>query len=173
MLPPVFVFDVESIGLHGEAFAVAGGVFGPDGAEAGSEFCFAIPRESARGREDDRAWVNEHVPEIPVTHPDACALRSAFWKEWLKARERKLSMLAWCHWPVETNFLSACVADDPETRRWQGPFPFHDLATLLLLRGRDSTDQPGLPDEIRHDPSADARKAARNWFAHISASPGN
>lgn len=36
----VFAFDVESIGLHGEAFAVAGGVYSPAGA-VGEEFCSA------------------------------------------------------------------------------------------------------------------------------------
>jgi hypothetical protein len=44
---PFFVFDVESVGLHGEAFAVAGGIY--INAAAQSEFRFCCPLEAAKG----------------------------------------------------------------------------------------------------------------------------
>ena len=44
---PFFVFDVESVGLHGEAFAVAGGIY--INAAAQSEFRFCCPLEEAKG----------------------------------------------------------------------------------------------------------------------------
>ena len=65
-LPPFLVFDVESIGLHGEAFAVAGGVYA-DGIRQ-TEFCFSCPPEEARGDDTDRAWISANVPSIQVTH---------------------------------------------------------------------------------------------------------
>ncbi len=39
----VFIFDVESVGLHGEGFAVAGGVYRAENAAAQSEFRFCCP----------------------------------------------------------------------------------------------------------------------------------
>ena len=48
----LFVFDVESIGLYGEGYAVAGGIYTRDGAE--SEFIFAIDPAFAKGENTDR-----------------------------------------------------------------------------------------------------------------------
>ncbi len=58
-----FVFDVESIGLHGEGFAVAGGVYSKDGATQW-EFSFSCPQEECEGDADDRQWVKENVPVL-------------------------------------------------------------------------------------------------------------
>lgn len=64
---PFFVFDVESIGLHGEGFAVAGGVYLPNGV-AQWEFRLACPIDECAGDDDDRKWVKENIPAIEETH---------------------------------------------------------------------------------------------------------
>jgi hypothetical protein len=66
-------------------------------------------------------------------------------------------------WPVEAHFLSECVADRPQEREWQGPYPLLDVASVRLAAGLDplaTVDR--LPSELpAHDPLADSRQSAR------------
>lgn len=74
-----------------------------------------------------------------------------------------------CGWPVETTLLSACV-DDNHGRRMRGPYPVHEVASLLLAAGMDpdgtrsamvSMHFPSMPIEINaHDPVFDAKVSA-------------
>lgn len=156
----LFVFDVESIGVHGEGFAVAGGLYTAEN-EALHEFCFACPQIAAQGFADDRKWVAENIPAMPITHEDCVELRNAFWAEWLKAKDRAL-MFAECGWPVEARFLRDCVYDEPE--RWKtGPYPFHEISTVMLLAGMNPKQvYPRLENEQpAHHPLNDARQSAR------------
>lgn len=157
-----FVFDVESIGLHGEAFAVAGGVYSDDG-QVDWEFRFAAPRELAQGDDSDREWVNENVPQMTPTHPSLIEMRNAFWAEWEKAKAQGAIMAAECLWPVEGGFVQQCVRDRMSSRKWDGPYPFLEIASVLLAAGMDPMAvYERHPNELpKHDPSADARQSAR------------
>lgn len=157
-----FVFDVESIGLHGEAFAVGGGVYLENGA-AQWEFRFATDAASCSGTVEDRKWVNEHVPVIEITHRSARQMRDAFWDQWLKAKAEGALMAVECGWPVEARFLAQCIDDDAEARKWSGPYPLHEIASYLAASGRDPmATYERLPSENpAHDPLADARQSAR------------
>lgn len=167
--PPVahcstfFIFDVESVGLHGEGFAVGGGVYIAGAAQ--SEFRFCCPLEEAEGDDADRAWVKANVPVMDVTHRCPSAVREAFWKEWqiAKARYPTITMAGECIWPVESGFVARCIYQDKAERNWKGPYPFHDIASVMLAAGMDpmasgSRDASELP---AHDPLADARQSAR------------
>lgn len=158
-----FVFDVESIGLHGDGFAVAGGVYINGAAQ--SEFSFCCPLEEAQGVASDRMWVKKHVPVIKITHRTLDGIRDAFWFAWIEAKERYpgIAMAGECIWPVEANFVSACVAQDPEARRWSGPYPFHDISSIMLAAGMDPmATYAREPSELpTHEPLADARQSAR------------
>ena len=161
----VFVFDCESIGLYGEVFAVAGGVY-----RRGlpiHEFCYACPRdhEDVYGTKKDREWVDEHVPSIHVTHESPEDIRRAFWKEWMWAKKHfhDISIWAECLWPIEARFVVKTVCDDFENRTWEGPYPFHEISTAMHLAGMDPmktyTRKPlELPN---HHPLADTRLSAR------------
>lgn len=157
---PFFVFDVESIGLHGEGFAVAGGVY-VDGA-AQWEFCFCCPTDMAEGLQQDREWVAGNIPIMAVTHGDTKSLRMAFWDEWEKAKASCAQMAAECLWPVEARFIRDCVADDAQ-RLKAAPYPFHEIASVMLSAGMDPmATYDRTPSELpRHNPLADARQSAR------------
>ncbi len=159
-----FVIDVESVGLHGEAFAVAGGVYLENGA-AQKEFCYSCPLEEAKGLESDRVWVKGNVPLIPVTHRTTAGVRSAFWGEWQEAVAAypEIVMAAECGWPVEARFLSACVGDDPELRMWKGPYPLHEIASFMAAAGMNPMAKyDRTPSEMpEHYPLGDARQSAR------------
>jgi hypothetical protein len=75
-----------------------------------------------------------------------------------------------CAWPVEARFLAACVDDNPMTHEWSGPYPLHDLASVLMAAGRDPlAKNERLPGELpEHDPLADARQSARLLLAALA-----
>lgn len=160
---PFFIFDVESVGLHGEAFAVAGGVY-IDGV-AQSEFRFACPPDEANGCDDDRGWVKANVPYIQPTHLTPIGIREAFWREWEKAKESYpgITMAGECIWPVETGFVAACVRHKISERKWEGPYPFHEIASVMMAAGMDpmATYERLEAEQPEHDPLADARLSAR------------
>lgn len=162
-LSPFFVFDVESVGLHGEAFAVAGGIY--INAAAQSEFRFCCPLEEAKGDDDDREWVNANVPAMEITHRHPAAVREAFWSEWERAKARYpgITMAGECIWPVEAGFVAACIRQEIADRKWSGPYPFHEIASVMLAAGMDpmATYEREESEKPAHEPLADARQSAR------------
>jgi hypothetical protein len=147
------VIDVESVGLHGEGFAVAwvigSGVaeLGPVEIGAGVAFCLAA---CARGPAEGLQWVRDHVTldtagRCPRSEVYECAspreVRNVFWTNWLTWRERGMTLWVDCGWPVEARFLAACVDEDPKAREWRGPYPLHEIATLRAIAR--------LPDMVR------------------------
>lgn len=152
----IMVFDVESNGLHGEGFAV-GWVCVEDGVTVsqGYESC-AIA--------DPEPWVTENVLPFlpPPTQPTSASVRDAFWFAWMRAKAHGYSLWADCGWPVEANFLSACVADAPDERSWDGPYPLHEISTVFRIAGWDeSGEYPRLEGEDKHHPVGDAKQSAR------------
>jgi len=165
-----FVFDVESVGLHGEAFAVGGGIY-HDGVPWESEFCYACPISEAIGSDSDREWVKLNIPVLDVTHPTPRRLREAFWMEWLKAKENHpgIIMAAECGWPVEARFLSACVDDSRESRNWTGPYPLMEIASYMDAAGMDVMNEYDRTlAEPKHNPLGDARCSARLLFEALN-----
>ena len=164
------VFDVESIGLHGEGFAVAWVVVNRAG-ERLAEGLLACDPDLCGGTGDNRLWVSENVPHMDYTSPTKQHLRNAFWHEWRHWADQGAVLVADCAWPVEANFLSACIAQNHAEREWQGPYPLHDLASVMLAIGGSPlavTDR--LPDEMpAHHPLMDARQSARQLVAALSA----
>ena len=156
------VFDVESIGLHGEGFAVAWTVVNREGSRL-AECCMACDPAMCSGTDESRLWVSENVPALECTSPTPQHLRNTFWHDWRYWADQGAVLVADCAWPVEANFLSACVKLNLAEREWQGPYPLHDLASVLLALGADAlavTER--LPDELpAHHPLMDARQSAR------------
>ena len=77
-------------------------------------------------------------------------------------------ILSDCGWPVEANFLSACVADYPEVRAWLGPYPLVDVSAVVQRAGFDPAEATErYPSELPvHNPVCDARLSARIWQAY-------
>lgn len=164
------VFDVESIGLHGEAWAVGWVVVDGDGVEVGRGM-FVCPPYAAEGMPADREWVGENCPRLTVNCSTPAEVRAAFWSAWLIERAQGSVLVADCAWPVEARFLAACVDVDPNGRRWNGPYPLHEVATARMLAGLDplaTVDR--LPnEEPKHNPLTDARQSARLFIEALRA----
>lgn len=155
------VFDVESVGLHGEGFAFGCVVMDAIG-RAITEYRHGCPTKEAHGTDEDRMWVDEHVQHT-VDFFNPLQVRNRFWQIWEIWKGQGAILVADCCWPVEANFLSACVKDNPENRKWEGPYPLHDIASMLLVNGVDPLSQfLRLPNELPvHNPLLDARQSAR------------
>lgn len=173
-----FIFDVESLGLHGEGFAVGGGLYLANGA-AQWEFNYACPVEECSGKattEEDRIWVKDNIPVLEITHRSPVAMRSAFWAQWVKARQANVNaeMAVDCGWPVEHNFLRACIHDAFLDRKACGPYPLHEISSYLSAAAYDPI---GTYERIAgelpiHNPMCDARQSAR-IFAEALESSGS
>jgi hypothetical protein len=158
---PVMVLDVESIGLHGEAFAFGYTCIAEDSVIA--HMRWSCPPESAQGSDEDRQWVAENVPAFAPDCASPKELREMFWQQWLQWRQRGALLAADVAWPVEANFLRACVQDDPKTRNWQGPYPLLDIASVLWVAGINPIQSHRrLDGELpAHDPLKDSAQSAR------------
>ena len=156
------VFDVESVGLHGEGFAVGWVVVNRAG-ELQHEDCLSCDPAQCSGTDEGRDWVSANVPELARSSPTKQHLRNAFWHSWRFWADKGAVLVADCAWPVETNFLSACVRLNHPERQWGGPFPLHDLASLMLAIGLDplATNEREADELPAHNPLNDARHSAR------------
>ena len=170
-----FVFDVESVGLHGDAFAVGWCVVDTRGRELDSGF-ESISSTCARGSDSDRRWVADNVlPHLPNPTISASPngepvkdeslrkhLRNRFWVEWMTWKKKGAKLWAECAWPVEARFLAACVDDEPKERKWEGPYPLHEIATVLDRAGMDPMKEYERTgnENPKHHPTADARQSA-------------
>ncbi len=129
----VLSFDVESNGLHGDAFSVAGVLMAP-GRQILSQFVGRCP---IVGPVD--SWVAENVlepmKEIAETHQTAKAMRSDFWDWYIAAKAGTDFIVAANPYPVEARFLIACQEDDLPNRGDSHPFPYYDLSSMLFSLG--------------------------------------
>jgi hypothetical protein len=158
-----FVFDVESVGLHGEGFAV-GIVVVNDEHRLMDEHLLACPMRTAkRISHEDAEWCLENIPEMPQTHECPWQIRNEFLRIWKKWKPGGAIMVADCNWPVEARFLNQCIDDNPTHRANLGPYPFVDLGSILLAKGLDPTAEFARePNELpKHNPLYDARQSAR------------
>lgn len=157
-----FVFDVESVGLHGEGFAVAGGLYLENGAVQW-EFAFSCPIEECEGDDGDREWVKNNVPVLEITHRTPRSMRESFWEKWENAKSQGAAMAVECGWPVEAGFLARCIYQDIKNRKFSGPYPLQEIASFMTAAGMDPmATYARTPSEMpQHNPLADARQSAR------------
>lgn len=181
-LPPYFlVFDVESIGLHGEGFAVGWTVVTPGGTPYEGGY-LACPPENAKGSASSRKWCAENLRPLVANKETPRGVRDGFWEVWQTWKTAGAVLVADCAWPVEARLLAECVDDAPEEREWTGPYPLYDFAPVLLAAGMDPLAITArlYAEQPAHHPMADARQSARVFVAalaklraSISATPEN
>ena len=164
------VFDVESVGLHGEGFYVGLVVVDETGKELES-LTFMCDPDDVIGTPEGRDWVKTNVPKNTILgEPMTLAeVRTAFWDVWLLWKERGATLWADCSWPVEARFLAECVDDSAQAREWEGPYPLHEIATLALACGVNPLGTfERLPNELpAHNPLNDAAQSARLLIGYM------
>ena len=170
-----FVFDVESVGLHGEGFAVGVAIMDAATGEIEQTAIWCCSPLTAKGYADDYEWVNKNVDLSDVmlsrVLPSPKEVRKAFWDYWLYWKVNGAVMAADVAWPVEARFLAACVDDNPVHEKWQGPYPLIDIASVRHAAGFDPLAlEERREDELpAHNPLADARQSARLLHEALTA----
>lgn len=154
----IFLFDVESTSLHGEGFAV--------GAVVVDRQTGAIIDRFELLSEEGEAKANEWVKENVIPHllsmdvvPTSRELRDRFYDYYMQWKD-KCDVYSDVNFPVETNFLSAIVADDPEGRQWNMPYPLLDVASFVDVN-IDRWEDSGSDNLIKHHPTHDAIVSSR------------
>lgn len=165
-----FVFDVESIGLHGEGFAVGWVVVDSKTGKTLVEGQANCDPRKAKGNMDGHGWVEENYPApLEYTHQSIKSVRAAFAMAWIQAsHEHKAWMAADCPFPVETRFLAQCV-DNGIMNESDCPYPMIDIASVGLAVGANPL---GASERVRnelppHDPLNDARQSARLLLEYL------
>jgi hypothetical protein len=157
-----FVFDVESIGLHGEGFAAAYAVFDLNGNEL-ENAVFACDPQAAVGDATDRKWVASNVPLQIQNCATPSQVRAELLNAWLEWSKRGAGCFADCVWPVEANFLSAAIAEhvaiEGEAAKWAGPYPVVDIMSLEFAHRANASQPPERNVQLLqpHDPLSDVR----------------
>lgn len=172
---PWLVFDVESVGLFGDPFAVGWVIIDKDGKEIQSdwkgcsyrkvsgtkkdfEWCFLnIPKEVRMGnmnttlqRKNDILDIYYHFGAILTIHGPRC------------------SIISDCPFPVESKFL---LNVEKYNSNFISPYPLYDVATALAVLGKDPTaNYPRRANEPLHHPLGDARQSARILYETIKSS---
>jgi len=164
----ILCFDVETNGLHGDAFAVGAVVMDSNGVMI-DEF---TARTKINGQVNP--WVEKNVlpvvQDMPLTHTSEKDLREAFWKWFVSAEETADYVLVGNGYPVEYRFLMKCQEANLEERYWQHPFPILDLFSLLIQIGDKSSKSKLLGEIINehklmlHNPLDDAKMTALAAF---------
>lgn len=161
-----FVFDVESVGLYGEPFAVGYVVHDELGNEWAAKMRWVHP-DGLMGMRYDHDWIKGNIPlhqyDVALLYPRLEDLYNWFWGELRYWREEAdVHIWADCVYPVETNFLAACVRQETFMRYSDAPYPLYDIATIAMAVGYDPTQSwPRAVDELpAHHPLADARQSA-------------
>lgn len=173
--PLCLVIDVEAVGLHGEGFAVGWVALDPNlpASPVLAEGRHACDWYLAAGTAEGQAWVSKYLPDFPLDCLSPFEVREKFWGVWRTWADRGAVLVADVGWPVEAQFLLACVGDRPGERGWSGPLPLHELASLQTGAGLDPVVRYRYPmSELpEHDPLCDARQSARlllEVFAKLS-----
>lgn len=128
----IISLDVETDGLYGDGFAVGAYVF-----ENGREIDRFVGIAEIERIQDP--WVLENVvyalKNIPV-YSSRLDLRNNFWNFWTKNKDQAIIISDYGS-PVESYFFRKCIEDDIKNRQWLGPYPLHEVATMLLSKGID------------------------------------
>lgn len=166
------VFDVESVGLHGEGFAVGYVVVDARSGKQLAEACYACDPQLCQGTKEGREWVAANVPTLSLTHPSLDVMRNHFWADWMRWNREGALLAADVPWPVEARFLASCIDDarprirggmGKSTREWEGPYPLIDISSVRLAIGFDPLKSEDRLDDEKpiHNPLCDARQSAR------------
>lgn len=169
-------FDVESIGLYGEVFAIAYSSCDRDGQEIDKGY-YSCPSESAKGSLKNREWVAKNVlPHLPqesqYKNPDElCEAVYGIWMD-LKSKYKKegkeVFTIVDCGYPVEMHFFMHAIKMNEEKREFTGPLPLHEVATALLIAGIKREEYPRMEHELpEHHPLNDARYSARLFLTAL------
>jgi hypothetical protein len=113
-------------------------------------------------------FVKDHVipqlAKIPTVSTNK-ELRVRFYEFYMKHKD-SCFFYSDVNFPVETNFLSAIVADDP-TRMWDMPYPLYDISTVVPIN-IERHEASGIKGLRKHHPIDDAIASLACFLNYIN-----
>ncbi|MCF8245532.1 MAG: hypothetical protein K9J37_13660 [Saprospiraceae bacterium] len=165
MKPNILVFDCEAVHLHGVTFAAAALVIDRSTRQILDQF--ELLAEEGIPMCGD--WVQEnvlpHLGDLP-TCKTSKELRDRFF-QFYQQHKGTADIFSDVNFPVETNFLSAIVADDPEKRQFEMPYPLYDVANFVDVN-IERFAACGIPNLRKHHPLDDALASGICYLKTIS-----
>lgn len=150
------IFDVESTSLHGTGFAVGAVVIDGSG-----NVLDQFSLKSVESEKNADPWVQENViPHLKnmLTVETTKELRTKFYEFYMKHKET-CEVWSDVNFPVETNFLSDIVNDEPHERKWNMPYPLKDISVLIDVN-IDRAEYSEIKGLRKHHPLDDAMASA-------------
>jgi len=153
----IFIFDVESVSLHGVGFAVGALVLDKDGNELDR-----FELLSTEGIELANDWVKQNVIPKLFDMPKCdtlLELRNKFYEFYIKHKDTS-GIWADVAYPVETNFLNQIVQDNLKEREWMMPYPLNDISTIIDV-SINRAETCGIENLRIHHPLDDCRASVK------------
>ena len=170
-----FSFDVESMGLLGQPFAVGWVVVDEEGNEE-EEGYLAYPHPLKDVASGDLQWMKENVlPHLPEPNcEDHLELYERFWEAWTSAQAnyKDIMIVSDVPFPVEAGFLLKCMKY-LDLGMEDSPYPVLDVASVLLATGGDPLNEAERLDNEKpaHHPTNDARQSVRQLLEALEGLP--
>lgn len=164
--------DAETDGLYGSMLSVASIICDEKGQQVDSFYGFLDC--SINDIKDD--WVKKNVyPYLKQRDNNSFAYKSEqemlsdFWSFYRNSGE--CYCIGDVIYPVEAQLMRKCVEMDLKERKFQGPFPFLDLSSMLYAKGIDpSVERRQLVDCSKyqlHNALDDVRMSIDIWRQYI------
>lgn len=165
-----FMFiDAETDGLYGPFLSIAAIVCD----EKGNEESVFFARRKWILEEIQEEWVKEHVlPHLnaPIVFETELHLLQVFW-EYYRSHDGCIC-IGDVIYPVEIRIFEKNVMQNLEERKFQGPYPFLDLSSMLYAKGIDpSIERSKLIDTSNytvHNALDDVRVTIAIWRQYIN-----
>ncbi len=166
---PWLVFDVESIGLYGDPFAVGLVLMNKDG-DIFRQRWYGCNLEKHPAfmwsRPEDVKWCINNIPKhVKDGNCTIEEMYSSFTTLLSSAIKQNYSIIADCPFPVEVNFLVNCERRD---RTYIGPYPLYDVSSILSALGKDPMEEyPREEGQTKHHPMWDAYVSAKQLYTAL------
>lgn len=162
----IMVVDAETDGLYGDFVSIGAVVY--DDQLVTTMFNGVWMKETFND-----SWADEHVKPILLdakdnltTYSNEEDLMNAFWDFYSQHRET-CRTIGYTIYPVECRLFQRCVEKNLEERRFQGPYPLYDLASMApneLLRELTQEYYREQATSVQHNHIEDCKATAHAFF---------
>ena len=187
----VLSFDAETTSLRGSQLAIGAILYNEDGTEASRFLGWRNPKEGERVDNFVKENILPKIATMPVEfqYQSCKELLKAFanwymengfvdapapWDATQTVKQAVAIFIAHCGAPVEANLIQA-LFEEGLIGEFNGPFPLHEVGTLLLAKGEDPASVNSYNTKFglqgrdfggTHNPLDDSEKAYRA-FRHL------
>jgi len=166
----LFSFDVETDDLYGETFAFGLTVWDlrtKENVYTLGGFSELDAVTSPWCRENILPHLKETLSGDLIHISSRREMREIFWSHYMQWRDKSIILVDFQS-PCEAGFMKQCVMDDLKEREWLGPYPMHDLGSMLAMLNLnpdlDRFKYSSCENLTKHNPIHDSITSAKVYF---------